>query len=84
TLKAYEIYDDHNFSFAVTSPVKLDDVKGTEKIIISLSRSKDGVLSIHSVADGRLRGSAGEAVHVMNLMFGLHEKTGLYLKPYAF
>ncbi|MDE6410509.1 MAG: hypothetical protein K2K81_09770 [Muribaculaceae bacterium] len=84
TLKAYEIYDDHNFSFAVTSPVKLDDVKGTEKIIISLSLSKDGVLSIHSVADGRLRGSAGEAVHIMNLMFGLHEKTGLYLKPYAF
>lgn len=84
TLKAYEIYDDHNFSFAVTSPVKLDDVKGTEKIIMSLSLSKDGMLSIHSVADGRLRGSAGEAVHIMNLMFGLHEKTGLYLKPYAF
>lgn len=84
TLKAYDIYDDHNFSFAVTTPVKLDDVKGTEKIIFSLSRTKDGQLQIHSVADGRLRGSAGEAVHVMNLMFGLHEKTGLYLKPYAF
>ena len=84
TLKAYEIYDDHNFAFAVTSPVRLDDVKGTEKIIMSLSLSKEGLLSIHSVADGRLRGSAGEAVHVMNLMFGLHEKTGLYLKPYAF
>ncbi len=84
TLKAYDIYNDHNFSFAVTSPVKLDDVKGTEKIIFSISLSKDGQLSIHSVADGRLRGSAGEAVHVMNLMFGLHEKTGLYLKPYAF
>lgn len=84
TLKAYDIYDDHNFSFAVTTPVKLDDVKGTEKIVISLALSKDGILSIHSVADGRLRGSAGEAVHIMNLMFGLHEKTGLYLKPYAF
>ncbi|MDE7440815.1 MAG: hypothetical protein K2M69_01445 [Muribaculaceae bacterium] len=84
TLKAFDIYDDHNFSFAVTTPVKLDDVKGTEKIIFSLSLTKDGQLQIHSVADGRLRGSAGEAVHVMNLMFGLHEKTGLYLKPYAF
>ncbi|MDE5869894.1 MAG: hypothetical protein K2H18_06650 [Muribaculaceae bacterium] len=83
-LSTYEIYDDHNFSYPVLSPVKLDDVKGTEKVIISLSLSKDGVLSIHSVADGRLRGNAGEAVHVMNLMFGLHEKTGLYLKPYAF
>lgn len=84
TMKAFEIYDDHSFSFPVTTPVKLDDVKGTEKIIFSLYLNKDGQLNIHSVADGRLRGSAGEAVHVMNLMFGLHEKTGLYLKPYAF
>lgn len=83
-MKAYEIYNDHNFAFAVTTPVKLDDVKGTEKILFSLNLSKDGELMIHSVADGRLRGSAGEAVHVMNLMFGLHEKTGLYLKPYAY
>ena len=83
-LRTYDMYDDHNFSFAVTSPVKLDDVKGTEKIIVSLALSKEGNLSLHSVADGRLRGNAGEAVHVMNLMFGLHEKTGLYLKPYAY
>ncbi|MDE6297922.1 MAG: hypothetical protein K2L89_08750 [Muribaculaceae bacterium] len=83
-LSTYGIYDDHNFSYASFSPVKLDDVKGTEKVIISFSLSKNGTLSIHSVADGRLRGNAGEAIHVMNLMFGLHEKTGLYLKPYAF
>ncbi|MDE7413701.1 MAG: hypothetical protein K2N05_07955 [Muribaculaceae bacterium] len=83
-LKTYDIYDDHNFSFTTISAVKLDDVKGTEKVIVSLGLTKEGTLSIHVVADGRLRGSAGEAVHVMNLMFGLHEKTGLYLKPYAF
>lgn len=83
-LETYNLYDDHNFSFPITSPVKLEDVKGTEKIIFSLSLSKEGKLNLHAVADGRLRGSAGEAVHVMNLMFGLHEKTGLYLKPYAF
>lgn len=83
-MRTYEMYDDHNFSYAVTTPVTLDDVKGTEKVIISLSLSKDGRLQLHSVSDGRLRGNAGEAVHVMNLMFGLHEKTGLYLKPYAY
>ena len=82
--RVFGIYDDHNFSFAIMNPVKLDDVKGTEKCIVSLSRTKDDRLHIHAVADGRLRGSAGEAVHVMNLLFGLHEKTGLYLKPYAF
>lgn len=83
-MNAYQLYDDHNFAFAVNSDVKLDDVKGTEKCLVSVALSRDGILSLHIVADGRLRGSAGEAVHIMNLMFGLHEKTGLYLKPYAF
>jgi len=83
-MKVFEIYGDHNFSFVVTSPVELDDVKGTEKCLVSVSRGREDKIRIHAVADGRLRGSAGEAVHVMNLLFGLHEKTGLYLKPYAF
>ena len=83
-LGVYSMYDDHNFAFAVTSPVRLDDVKGTEKCIASLSIPEEGKLRLHAVADGRLRGSAGEAVHIMNLMCGLHEKTGLALKPYAY
>lgn len=83
-MQLYDMYDDHNFAFAITAPVKLDDVKGTEKCITSISLNKEGKLTLHAVADGRLRGSAGEAVHVMNLLFGLHEKTGLYLKPYAY
>ncbi len=33
---------------------------------------------------GRLRGASGEAVHVMNLLCGLHEKTGLALKAIDF
>lgn len=83
-MQIYEIYDDHNFAFVVNSPVKLDDVKGTEKCIVSVTMPEEGVLRLNAVADGRLRGSAGEAVHIMNLMCGLHEKTGLALKPYAY
>lgn len=83
-MQLYEIYDDHHFAFVVNAPVRLDDVKGTEKCVVSVSMPEEGLLRIHAVADGRLRGSAGEAVHIMNLMCGLHEKTGLALKPYAY
>jgi N-acetyl-gamma-glutamyl-phosphate reductase len=30
--------------------------------------------------DARLKGSAGTAIHAMNLLFGLHERVGLALK----
>ncbi len=39
---------------------------------------------ITSVIDNLLKGGAGNAVHCMNLLFGLSEKTGLALKGSAF
>lgn len=83
-LELYDIYDDHNFSFVVMSPVDTADVVGTDKCIISISKPDDSTLRVRAVADCRMRGAAGEAVHVMNLMFGLHEKTGLALKTSLF
>lgn len=74
-----ELYDDHNFTYLSSRPVPYAEVTGTDKIIISLSLSQ-GRLTIDAVTDGRMRGSAGEAVHVMNLLFGLAERTGLTLK----
>lgn len=74
-----EIYDDHNFTFLTHKPAPFAEVEGTDKIVISL-QLEGNKLIIDAVADGRMRGSAGEAVHVMNLLFGLHEKTGLNLK----
>lgn len=76
----YKIYDDHNFAFAVTHPVTHAETVGTDKCIFYVSKPDDETLLIKSTADCRMRGAAGEAVHVMNLLFGLHEKTGLYLK----
>lgn len=78
TLSLYDaIYDDHNFTFLRTSPVDSREVAGTEKCIVSISKQSADTLDIDIIADGRMRGGAGEAVHVMNLLHGLHEKTGL-------
>ena len=80
----YEIYDDHNFAFPVSSVVNVKEVSGTDKCVISLNKPDDSTLRIEAVADPRMRGGAGEAVHIMNLLFGLHEKTGLALKASDF
>ncbi|MDL2279007.1 N-acetyl-gamma-glutamyl-phosphate reductase, partial [Parabacteroides sp. OttesenSCG-928-G07] len=34
--------------------------------------------------DNLLKGASGQAVHNMNLLFGLEEKVGLRVKPSAF
>lgn len=80
----FGMYDDHHFAFAVSRTVGASEVAGTDKCIISLGIPADGNVSIGVAADCRLRGGAGEAVHVMNLMFGLHEKVGLALKAIDF
>lgn len=83
-LKAYDsVYDDHNFTFVVTHPVGPEEVESTNKIIISLSKPSSSEIDINIVADPRMRGGAGEAIHIMNLLLGLHEKTGLDLKTSA-
>lgn len=83
-IKIYDsIYDDHNFSFVVKSSVTPADVESTDKVLISVSRKDSSTISLKVVADPRMRGGAGEAIHIMNLFFGLHEKTGLDLRSTA-
>ena len=41
-------------------------------------------LFIISMVDNLLKGASGQAVHNMNIMFGLDEKCGLNLKSVAF
>lgn len=80
-LEAYEnIYDDHNFTFMTRTPVADVEVTGTHKCIISLRKSDNDTLEIDAVIDGKMRGGPGEAVHLMNLLFGLQERTGLMLR----
>ena len=79
-----EIYDDHNFTFITHSPVSGQEVKATQKCVIYLDKPSTDKLEISVYADGRMRGGAGDAVHVMNLFEGLYEKTGLQLKSSAY
>ncbi|MDE6443316.1 MAG: hypothetical protein K2K64_02685 [Muribaculaceae bacterium] len=80
--KIYDsVYDDHNFTFISRERIDDAEVEGTQKCLISVSKPGAGLLEIEIVADGRLRGGAGDAVHALNLLFALHEKVGLSLKP---
>lgn len=79
--RLYEnIYDDHNFTYLVPQPAAPKEVCGTQKCLISLSKPDADTLRVDAVADCRMRGGGGEAVHVLNLLFALHELTGLRLK----
>ena len=78
-----EYYADHNFTFVTDKMPDLKDVVNTNKCLLHLIK-EDGKLLIVSVIDNLLKGASGQAVHNMNLLFGLHERVGLNLKPSAF
>lgn len=76
-----QYYDDHNFVFIVDRPIVTADVENTNKCLLYLDKDeRNGDLVVHAVMDVLLKGSAGNAVHAMNLMFGLHERVGLATK----
>lgn len=82
-----EAYSDHGFAFVVDHLPQVNDVSNTNKSLISIDPAgqdalPSGLPSIKvSVAiDDLVKGSAGNAVHCMNLLFGLSERTGLALK----
>lgn len=79
-----ECYDDHNFTFMVSKSMPGYEVEGTQKTLVTLQKLNSESLTVTIVADSRMRGGAGDAVHIMNLLFGLHERTGLYLKAHKF
>ncbi len=82
--KLYEdFYAGHPFTHLTKEPVFLKQVVNTNKCIIQLEKA-GSVLVVHSVADNLLKGASGQAVQNMNLMFGLEETMGLYLKPAGF
>lgn len=74
-----EFFDDHNFTFVIDELPILDDVAGTNKTLIHLDEVK-GMTTVTVVLDDTLKGAASNAVHLMNLIFGLQERVGLTLK----
>lgn len=82
-LKAYDsVYDDHNFTFLLTTAPGPEEVCGTNRCIVTIDIPTPGKVRVRALTDGRMRGGAGGAVHLMNLLCGLHEKTGLALKAH--
>ncbi len=76
-------YKDAQFTVLSDEEIHLKQVVNTNKCILHISK-KDGMLLITSVIDNLIKGASGQAIHNMNLMFGLNERTGLELKASAF
>ncbi len=78
-----EYYSNAEFTFVVAEELHLKQVVNTNKCLLRLQKFGDKLL-ITSVLDNLLKGASGQAVHNMNLMFGLEEATGLRLKANYF
>ena len=83
TLLYEDFYRDAVFTHVSSRPVDLKQVVNTNKCVISLEKHGDKLLILCAI-DNLLKGASGQAVHNMNLMFGLPEHTGLRLTPSAF
>ena len=85
--KLYSIYESYyerdSFTHVIPTPIDLKQVVNTNKCLIHLEKHGDKLL-ITSIIDNLLKGASGQAVHNMNLLFGLAETVGLQLKPSAF
>jgi len=78
-----EYYKDAEFTVVSTQEIHLKQVVNTNKCILHVAK-KNGMIVITSVIDNLIKGASGQAIHNMNLMFGLEEKQGLRLKASAF
>ncbi|HKM93121.1 MAG TPA: N-acetyl-gamma-glutamyl-phosphate reductase [Prolixibacteraceae bacterium] len=76
-------YNEHPFVYRVDTNPDLKQVVNTNKCILNLVKHGNKLLVI-SMIDNLTKGASGQAVQNMNLMFGLDEKCGLYMKPSAF
>ena len=74
-----EFYKDAKFTFVSAQNLHLKQVVNTNKCLIHVHKHNDKLL-ITSCIDNLLKGASGQAVHNMNLMFGLEETEGLQLK----
>ena len=78
-----DFYSKHPFVFVTKVNPGMKQVVNTNKAIVYLEKHNNKLVII-SLTDNLIKGASGQAVQNMNLMFGLDEKAGLYLKPVAF
>ncbi|MDR1526828.1 MAG: N-acetyl-gamma-glutamyl-phosphate reductase [Dysgonamonadaceae bacterium] len=78
-----DFYRDAAFTFLSDRNIDMKQAVNTNKCILHLEKHGNKLL-ILSVIDNLLKGASGQAVQNMNLMFGLDEKAGLWLKAGGF
>lgn len=78
-----DFYKEAPFTFLSENKVHLKQVVNTNNCFLQVQQIEGKVL-VTSVIDNLLKGASGQAVHNMNLMFGLEETLGLQLKPSYF
>ena len=72
-----ESYNDHSFVHIIGGAGAVDeDLRGSNKCLIRLN-ADGGRLMVDASTDALTKGETGNAVHIMNLLFGLLERTGL-------
>jgi N-acetyl-gamma-glutamyl-phosphate reductase len=78
-----DFYAGHPFTIVSENTIDMKQVVNTNKCLIGIEKEGDKLV-IHSAIDNLVKGASGQAVHNMNLMFGLSETTGLKLKSIVF
>jgi N-acetyl-gamma-glutamyl-phosphate reductase len=76
-------YQDHPFVHISSENPDLKQVVNTNKCILYFEKHNE-YLVVVSLTDNLIKGASGQAIQNMNILFGLDQKTGLYLKPVAF
>lgn len=76
-------YKESIFTTLSDTELHLKQVVNTNKCLLHVHKHQNKLL-ITSCIDNLLKGASGQAVHNMNLMFGLPETTGLHLKAAYF
>lgn len=74
-------YDDHNFVFRTETKPSDAEVINTNKCLLYVDTDRPDFVTVHAVIDPEIKGGAGNAIHAMNLLEGLHERIGLQLTP---
>lgn len=75
-------YENEPFVRLLEEPPSVKNLRGTNlcDIFCTYNERTNTVISISAI-DNLVKGAAGQAVHNMNLMFGLDEKLGLEIAP---
>jgi N-acetyl-gamma-glutamyl-phosphate reductase len=76
-------YESHPFVMLAEKNPSLKQVVNTNKAVLYMEKHGNNLVII-SITDNLIKGASGQAVQNMNLMFGLDERSGLFLKPVAF